>query len=82
MFCDPGDRCIMTEEHDPHNSGPPNQDWAGLRELDKALAENRLTEYRIKKARADPLVRVFGLGVGVIFAAYICFVIYWDLIRQ
>jgi hypothetical protein len=49
--------------------------------LDKALADGRLTEYRIKKAWSDPLVRLFGFGVGAIFAAYICFVIYWDLIR-
>ena len=72
----------MTELHDPHHSAQPNQDWSGLRELDNALAENRLTEYRIKKAWADPLVRVLGLGVGALFAAYFCFVIYWDFIRQ
>lgn len=53
-----------------------------MRELDKALAEGRLTEYRIKMAWSDPLVRLIGLGVGTIFAAYICFVIYWDIIRQ
>lgn len=69
-----------TDNH--QNAAPANQGWAGLRELDKALAEGRLTEYRIKKAWSDPLVRLFGIGVGVIFAAYICFVIYWDLIRQ
>lgn len=53
-----------------------------MRELDKALAEGRLTEYRIKKAWSDQRVRLIGLGVGTIFAAYICFVIYWDIIRQ
>lgn len=46
-----------------------------------AWLEWRLTEYRIKKAWSDPLVRLFGFGVGAIFAAYICFVIYRDLIR-
>lgn len=72
----------MNEVHDPHNSAQPSQEWAGMRELDKALAEGRLTEYRIKMAWSDPLVRLIGLGVGTIFAAYICFVIYWDIIRQ
>ncbi len=55
--------------------------WEGLAELDRALAENRLTEYRIKKAWADPAVRASGLLVGVLFAAYIAFVIYWDVVR-
>lgn len=72
----------MNQPNDTHEPSPAAHDWAGLKELDKALAEGRLTEYRIKKAWADPLVRLFGLGVGVAFAAYICFVIYWDLIRQ
>jgi len=63
------------------HSANANRDWTGLIELDKALADGRLTEYRIKKAWSDPLVRLFGFGVGAIFAAYICFVIYWDLIR-
>ena len=72
----------MNQPKETHEASPATHEWAGLRELDKALADNRLTEYRIKKAWADPLVRLFGLGVGVVFAAYICFVIYWDLIRQ
>jgi hypothetical protein len=72
----------MNQPNDTHEPSPPAHDWAGLKELDKALAEGRLTEYRIKKAWADPLVRLFGLGVGAMFAGYICFVIYWDLIRQ
>lgn len=67
---------------DESAKGVSQNKWEGLTELDTALAENRLTEYRIKKACADPLVRLFGLGVGLLFAAYICFVIYWDLIRQ
>lgn len=72
----------MNQPNETGEPSPANHDWAGLKELDKALAEGRLTEYRIKKAWADPLVRLFGLGVGVVLAAYTCFVIYWDLIRQ
>lgn len=55
--------------------------WEGLAELDRALAENRLTEYRIKKAWADPVVRASGLLVGGLFTAYIAFVVYWDVFR-
>lgn len=54
----------MTEVHDPHKSARPNQEWAGLRELDKALAENRLTEYRIKKGWADPIER--GMIIAIV----------------
>lgn len=72
----------MNQPNETDEPSPANRDWAGLKELDKALAKGRLTEYRIKKAWADPLVRLFGLGVGVVFAVYVCFVIYWDLIRQ
>lgn len=72
----------MLIEKDGQNLGADSYRWDGLAELDRALAENRLTEYRIKKAWADPLVRLFGFGVGLLFAAYLGFVIYWDLIRQ
>ena len=72
----------MTDRHYHPDEAAANRNWEGLAELDRALAENRLIEYRIKKAWSDPLVRLFGLGMGVVFAAYICFVIYWDLIRQ
>ena len=37
--------------------------WEGLAELDRALAENRFTEYRIKKAWADPLERRLTVAV-------------------
>ena len=72
----------MTDRNYHKRKGNARRNWEGMTELDRALAENRLTEYRIKKAWVDPLVRLFGLGVGVLFAAYICFVIYWDIIRH
>lgn len=38
------------------NTNPPSSkpEWAGLAEIDQAISENRLTEYRFKKAWADP----------------------------
>lgn len=42
---------------------------SGLAELDRALAENRLTEYRFKKAWADPWSRALTISVLAIVAA-------------
>lgn len=53
-------------------SGP---EWSGLAELDRALAENRLTEYRFRKAWSDPWSRtltiVGGLAITAVFAILI-----------
>lgn len=40
--------------------------WEGLSEIDEAIRENRLMEYRIKKSWADPWGRkltIFGIVV-------------------
>jgi len=63
------------------NSAPSSQDWNGLAELDRALAENRLTEYRIKKAWADPINRAVMIFVSLILATYVGYVILNDFVR-
>ena len=35
----------------------PTDQWVGFSEIDRAIAENRLTAYRWKKAWADPINR-------------------------
>ena len=49
-------------------------DWKGLREIDRAISENRRMESSWKKALADPWERrglwLLGLG-GVAFAAFV-----------
>ena len=55
--------------------------WDGLSEIDQALSENRLTEYRIKKAWADPLSRALIIACLAILALFAAFVIYWDLLK-
>ncbi|KUR69933.1 hypothetical protein AQZ52_17690 [Novosphingobium fuchskuhlense] len=40
-------------------------DWKGLSEIDQAIRDNRLTEYRIKKSWADPWGRKLTI-VGVV----------------
>ncbi|MBU0774522.1 MAG: hypothetical protein KJ876_04695 [Alphaproteobacteria bacterium] len=46
--------------------------WEGLSELDQAISDNRLMEYRLKKSWADPWGRkltIIGLIViGAVFA--------------
>lgn len=58
-----------------------NPEWSGLAELDRALAANRLTEYRFKKAWSDPWARRLSIGVALALTAFCAFVVYWDLLR-
>jgi hypothetical protein len=45
--------------------------WEGLSEIDQAIRENRLTEYRWKKAWADPWARKLTIvGTLVILAVF------------
>ena len=63
---------IMTNFDIDTGNRPASRNWEGLSELDQALLENRLIEYRIKKSWADPWGRkptIIGLIViGAVFA--------------
>ena len=61
----------MTDFDFKRGSEPVPQRWEGLAELDRALAENRLTEYRWKKAWADPWSR--RLNIVIITAIVLVF---------
>ncbi len=54
---------------------PPESkgDWEGFREIDRAIAEDRLTSYTWKKIWADPWERK---GIYLFAALFIAFVIY------
>lgn len=56
------------------------EDWKGLKEIDRAIAENRLTAYTWKKTWADPWGRAAMVTVFTLLTAYIIFVIINDLI--
>ena len=43
--------------------------WEGLSEIDQAIRDNRVMEYRIKKSWADPWARSLTLVVLVVIAA-------------
>ena len=55
--------------------------WQGIAEIDQAIRENRLTEYRWKKAWADPWTRRAWFFVILLFAAFAVFVFYQDILR-
>lgn len=57
-----------------------NEDWKGLKEIDRAIAENRLTAYTWKKTWADPWGRAAMVTVFTLLTAYVIFVIINDLI--
>ncbi|MBA3053836.1 MAG: hypothetical protein FP826_02620 [Sphingomonadales bacterium] len=44
----------------------PPPKWEGLTEIDQAIRENRLMEYRIKKSWADPWGRKLTIAVLVV----------------
>ena len=62
----------------PHNDDDAlksrESDWKGFAEVDRAIAENRLTEYRWRKAWADPWNRRIIIVVMIIFVAFATFV--------
>jgi hypothetical protein len=64
---------IMTDFDFQRGSEPVSEKWEGFAELDRALAENRLTEYRIRKAWADPLNRRITIAVLTVIACVFAF---------
>ena len=64
---------------DDHNE-QKKKDWEGLREIDRAISENRLTAYSWKKAWADPWGRAKIITALALLAAFVIFVIVYDLV--
>ena len=55
---------------DPRNK-PHGEEWQGFAEVDEAIRENRLMEYRFRKSWADPWGRKLTIaGVLVIVAVF------------
>ena len=70
---------LMSDFEIKHDARPLSHRWEGLAEIDRALAEDRLTAYRWKKAWADPWGRGMAILVGFVFAAYLAFEVYAQL---
>jgi hypothetical protein len=66
---------IMTKLDIDAEKARETRKWDGLSEIDQAIRDNRLTEYRIKKAWADPWGRRLTIGVIVVIAVGFCYLI-------
>lgn len=66
----------MTEDKTPQSGD--QQNWPGLSEVDKALAENRLTAYTWKKTWADPWGRLKLVTIFIGLIAFAIFVAIYD----
>ncbi len=71
---------IMSKIHPDFADDHDSRQWEGFSEIDQAIRENRLTEYRWKKTWADPWARRLGIFVLTLFAIFAGFVIYWDVL--
>ena len=66
---------------DPDDTPPGGKEnWEGFREVDRAIAENRLTSYTWKKTWADPWGRLKLIAIFAALAAFVVFVIVHDVI--
>jgi len=59
------------EDREPSDEG---RQLSGFTEIDQAIAEDRLTEYRLKKAWADPLSRMGIIVACLVIIAFCIFV--------
>nr|WP_137677438.1 hypothetical protein [Parerythrobacter lutipelagi] len=63
----------------PENTPPKgNKDWEGFREIDRAIAENRVTSYTWKKTWADPWGKAGLILFGILFVAFAVYVAIYD----
>lgn len=66
--------------NDRPEKGPEGHDWKGLKEIDLAIAENRLTAFTWKKSWADPWARAKVITVFALLAAYLVYLVVDELI--
>lgn len=71
----------MTDDKTEDTIKKPDRTFAGFSEIDQAIRDNCLTEYRVKKAWADPWSRALSIACIGILALFAAFVVYWDLLR-
>lgn len=70
----------MTDLNHHRTGRPLPEKWEGFSEIDHAIHENRLSEYRLRKALADPINRGVTLFVALILLAFAVFAIVNDVI--
>ena len=67
-------------EMDDEREQNDQTDWKGLREIDRAISENRLTSYSWKKDWADRWARAVILTAAFFLIGFVVFVIVQDVI--
>ena len=67
-------------EMDDEKGHNDETDWKGLREIDRAISENRLTSYSWKKVWADRWARAVILTAAFFLIVFVVFVIVQDVI--
>ena len=72
---------IMTKFDIENTEARGTRKWEGLSEVDQAIRDNRLMEYRIKKSWADPWSRALTVAVLLLLAIFVGFVLYWDVLK-
>ena len=64
---------------DPDDTPPGGKEgWEGFREVDRAIADNRLTSYTWKKTWADPWGKLGLILFAILFVAFVIYVIIYD----
>ncbi|PKP66269.1 MAG: hypothetical protein CVT85_03080 [Alphaproteobacteria bacterium HGW-Alphaproteobacteria-7] len=64
---------------DPDDTPPGGKKgWEGFREVDRAIAENRLTSYTWKKTWADPWGKLGLILFAILFVTFVIYVIIYD----
>jgi hypothetical protein len=61
-------------------SGGDDHQWEGLKEIDRAISENRLTAYSWKKAWADPWGRAGLVAFAMLSSAFVAYVVLHDIV--
>ena len=72
---------IMTNFDIENAEAHGTQKWEGLSEIDQAIRDNRLMEYRVKKSWADPWSRALTVAVLLLLAIFAGFALYWDALK-
>ena len=63
---------IMTNFDIESSEARQSRNWEGVSEIDQAIRDNRLMEYRIKKSWADPWGRTLTVaGLAVILGVFL-----------
>ena len=65
------------EDREPNDAG---RQWSSFAEIDQAIAEDRLTEYRLKKAWRDPISRKLLVFCAVAIAGVFAYLVTTSLL--